>query len=291
MCCILSCFNRPSYSLIQDIATTNRDGMGIMWTDPKTGLTRWEKGLDEDAIHELSQHLPLPFLIHARLTTVGDSSPQLTHPFPIEQKPSLKLSGSAEAVLMHNGHVGEWRMVAEECGLQLPRKNPFGWSDTRVVASAIHNFGKDVVEAFSPSRFAILSGGEVELFGDWLDTKEEGIKSSSETCWVSRYGGSYAWGDDYVSGIVYGDNDKSTNKGAKSHHDLEGDDDDWSEDDIDAEARAMDMARESEEPGDYDYDYTRPVVMGPHADRANDRIHEMSDEDFAELMARDSVED
>ncbi len=181
MCCILAClFNHPTFGLVEDIGVANRDGMGVAWIDPTTGKIRWRKGLDELAVFQLTQTLPFPYVVHARMATVGDPGPALTHPFTIEHKPSLKLEGESDSILMHNGHVSEWRELAKAAGLQIPKEKPRGWSDTRAVASAVNAFGTDLLETLSPSRFALLSvENGLKQFGEWLDVSD-GIEASSD---------------------------------------------------------------------------------------------------------------
>lgn len=199
MCCILACFSqRPSSILIDNIATSNRDGLGVAWIDRETGTVKWSKGIKEEQVFALTQEIPFPFMIHARWATVGGATPRLTHPFPIQRKPNLALAGSADQVLMHNGHVDNWREVAKRIGLQLPPQ-PFGWSDSRVIAAAVHQHGKEVLKNFSPSRFSILSvKNGLEIIGDWLK-EGDGIYASSSTTpttWSTTYGLCDRSGDD-----------------------------------------------------------------------------------------------
>lgn len=182
MCCILACFSsRPSLAILTNIAEANRDGLGFAWIDRDRGTVRWRKGLKTAAdVHEWTERLPLPFVVHARWATAGGDSPQLTHPFPIEAKPSLALTGETSgAVLAHNGHVTDWENLGRSIGLQLP-PSPRGWSDTRVIAAMVARKGKGVLAGLG-CKFALLSvAGGLETIGDY-HTPAEGILASSST--------------------------------------------------------------------------------------------------------------
>lgn len=180
MCCILTCFStRASFNLISDASMMNSDGIGVAWINRRVGAVQWEKGLTAAKAHEITQNVPFPYMIHARMATVGGKDPVLTHPFPVSFKPSLSLAGAAKRVLMHNGHLAEWKDMARMIGLQLP-KNPRGWSDSRVIASAVHTVGTEVLKMLEGNRFALLSVDKgMELFGNWSKV-EDGIMASSD---------------------------------------------------------------------------------------------------------------
>ncbi len=184
MCCILACYSaRPSLEVIRNITENNNDGAGVAWIDRNARAARWRKGLTSAMeVFELTQDLPLPFIVHARWATLGGAEPQLTHPFPVEPKPSLALTGKARLVLAHNGHVSEWRQIAKSIGLKLP-PNPRGWSDTRVIAAMVSKHGKTSLKrkALYGQKFALLSAhAGLVIHGDF-QTVESGLYASSYT--------------------------------------------------------------------------------------------------------------
>ena len=162
MCCILASLKaRPSLAILRNIMANNRDGVGVAWIDRTFGVVRWRKGLKHaEDVHAITEKVPLPFFVHARFATAGGAKPGLTHPFPIEAKPSVALEGFAHKVLAHNGHVSDWPDMAKSIGLG---RNPAGWSDTRVVAAMVARKGTGILGTKVLGKFAVLSvrGGMV----------------------------------------------------------------------------------------------------------------------------------
>jgi hypothetical protein len=142
-------------------ADTNRDGGGIAWIEK--GRVRWEKGVDIWRILDLVKTVPLPFVIHFRMGTVGSKSGELCHPFPIEQKVPLDTKGKADAVLAHNGHWSDWQFICKKM-LQPPR--PKGeWSDSRAMARLAAIYGEKVLAMLPDQRIATLSKTGITLYG------------------------------------------------------------------------------------------------------------------------------
>jgi hypothetical protein len=162
MCCILAALKaRPSLQTLRNIMANNRDGVGVAWIDRTFGVVRWKKGLHKaEDVHTITERIPFPFFVHARFATAGGAKPGLTHPFPIETKPSVALEGCAPRVLAHNGHVSDWPEMAKSIGLG---RNPAGWSDTRVVAAMVARKGTGILGKTIHGKFAVLSvrGGMV----------------------------------------------------------------------------------------------------------------------------------
>ena len=190
MCCIIICEKeRVSFEVLWAADASNSDGLGIAWVSK--GAIRWRKGLDLDDCFQLAATIPLPYVIHARLATVGGEDKKLAHPFPIERSPRLQLKGKAKSVLFHNGHVSEWRALLSVAGMSALPKNPKGWSDSRAIAHVVAVRGASVLRELTGNRFAVLDKDKgVIRFGSWL--KKEGCFLSSDPI---AYG--YAYGSSF----------------------------------------------------------------------------------------------
>jgi hypothetical protein len=164
MCCIAACYlDRLTDELIDDMTATNQDGFGMAWIEK--GKVRWQKGLDDITAKLFARHLPLPYVAHARLATVGGNGNGLAHPFPIEKGSSIKLKGSANRVLFHNGHVSDWRAIVHASD---GRRGPIlgnKWSDSRALAHVVATRGKGLLRKLADNRFAILNKDGIERFG------------------------------------------------------------------------------------------------------------------------------
>jgi len=167
VCCILASLSaRPTLGTLRNIMASNKDGVGVAWIDRTFGVVRWKKGLQRaEDVHAITERVPFPFVVHARFATAGGATPGLTHPFPIEAKPSVALEGAAHKVLAHNGHVHDWEVMAKKLGLGW---NPRGWSDTRVVAAVVARRGTGILGKTVLGKFAVLSiRGGLQLTGEF----------------------------------------------------------------------------------------------------------------------------
>jgi len=153
----------------------NQDGGGAAWREPQTNgnpLVCWEKGLMKDAglarMKELVKVLPIPFILHFRIATIGGVKPNMTHPFPIDVNGPNELSGKTSGfVLFHNGTLRDWdkeaRMLAFHTGTRIPSGK---WSDSRAIAWMCSVVGNGLMEwypdqkglAFGPMGSDIFTG-------------------------------------------------------------------------------------------------------------------------------------
>lgn len=173
MCVILlSNKDRPSIEMIRSAWRQNDAGGGVAWRED--GFVRWEKGImNLEQMEELCLKVPLPFIAHFRIPSYGGKRESLCHPFPIEKKVSLALSGKTKGnVLFHNGHWGKWKESMLDAVIKSGIPVPVGkWSDTRAMAfhAAIYGlgilelidekavaFGPDVCEIFPGSGWKII---------------------------------------------------------------------------------------------------------------------------------------
>lgn len=195
MCVIFACYEKfPSEMMLERGANGNRDGAGVAWIDPKEKMVRWVKGLPSDA-KEVKKVLKgiksVPVLIHFRIASVGGAIKELTHPFPVTPTVSLANEGTAEKVLMHNGHWGSWRETTRDYCLKHNVKPPTGpFSDSRAMAFLAAKLGVSILPLLDMSdRIIVLNKeGNWNYWGNWYDAekhKEEGYLLSHEL-----YGGS-----------------------------------------------------------------------------------------------------
>lgn len=181
---------RPTPEQVAAMFEQNSDGCGFAWREKKGDETRvrWEKGLMtlEEAQKQCAE-LPLPFVAHFRIQTVGGKRAALCHPFPILKEVPLDLKGSTNGfVLFHNGHWNSWRNSVLEAVWKTGYKIPSGkWSDSRAMAWSAAHFGVAILE-FIDEKSAVISPEKLELTGkDWIDYEEKGLWVSN-TNWTHR---------------------------------------------------------------------------------------------------------
>lgn len=172
MCCIAACYrDRLTDDLIDSMLVWNQDGFGMAWIEK--GKVRWQKGLDTITAKLFARHLPLPYVAHARLATVGSEKFALAHPFPIERGSSTKLKGSARRVLFHNGHVSNWRALVRASDGKQTTSMGDKWSDSRAIAHVIATRGLKILDDLHGNRFAVLSPKGIVRYGDgWGQANE-----------------------------------------------------------------------------------------------------------------------
>lgn len=185
---------RPSDSMVERMWNHNHDGGGVAWRE--NGKVKWYKGLDLEAIQGLCRTLPMPYVAHFRLQSVGGLSPTLTHPFPIDDfNAGLDLSGETTgSVLFHNGTWGDWRNVVLNTAINAQVELPDGdWSDTRALAWAAKIYGKAILPIinektviFGPDflRITNLNAGWKKVDGVYCSNDFFDIKTVT-------YGGGY----------------------------------------------------------------------------------------------------
>lgn len=166
MCVILSCkVKHPTFSMLERAHAANPHGAGVAWL--KDGQVYWRKGLDAVQVSELITDgtLQFPYVVHFRLASVGEQSPELCHPFPIVDLSPTDLQGTASQVLFHNG---TWRDYESHL-LKMPLQGAV--SDTRVLAAwmAMNDKFADLMldHLGETSRFALFTENGPILYGRW----------------------------------------------------------------------------------------------------------------------------
>lgn len=169
---------RPTDEQVGKMFDVNPAGAGIAWREK--GVVRWKKGLELDEVTELCAKVPMPYVVHFRIPSVGGKTPFLCHPFPVTPEVPLELQGTTKGfVLFHNGHWGRWRESTLEAAVRSNTKVPGGkWSDTRAMAFHAHIYGSGILEMID-EKSVMFGPDKVEVFGAW--SKEGGL-------WVSNRG-------------------------------------------------------------------------------------------------------
>lgn len=174
---------RPRENMVRACWMANDDGGGVAFRGAQDGLVHWKKGLDLDEMIELAQTLPLPYVMHFRITSSGPSIDALTHPFPIDENAPTSLQGKTKgSVLFHNGHWARWRDLCLDAMFKGGRKMPGGsWSDTRAMAWLAGCFGIGFLEWVDEANRLVVFGpkGTLDFQGrGW--TQVEGIMCSND---------------------------------------------------------------------------------------------------------------
>lgn len=172
---------RPSELMLRAGMDQNDQGNGIAWREDKQ--VKWAKGLSDDELVDLAFAVPLPFICHFRIATVGGKLKELCHPFPIDNSPSVALTGATKgSMLFHNGHWSEWRRTICDATLQAKLKIPPGeWSDSRAMAYAVSIYGHNFANLLDDERVVIFgpSGDDLEVFGSGWEEGEDGVFCSN----------------------------------------------------------------------------------------------------------------
>jgi hypothetical protein len=153
---------------------TNSEGGGVAWRED--GYVHWHKGLDLEEMRKYCKNLPLPFIAHFRIASIGGKSKELCHPFPIEKDVPLVTKGKTNGfVLFHNGHWGAWKNDGKEAAFRSGTPIPPGkWSDTRAMAFVASIYGNGILEfidektvVFGPGPKDCNTTGKVDSTDGW----------------------------------------------------------------------------------------------------------------------------
>jgi hypothetical protein len=168
-------------------ASTNRDGAGVAWFDSAKKKICFKKHLDLPGVKSVldNEASGKSYAVHFRIATVGGVDPALTHPFTIEQTPSIEAEGEADSLLFQNGTCSDWRdMLLKSSlgsGVKIP---PPPWSDSRAIAFLCSVHGKHILSILGDhSRYLVFDAAEsasqrMMLWGDWHDY--EGFRFSNK---------------------------------------------------------------------------------------------------------------
>ena len=177
--------------ILKNAETTNPHGNG--YATLKNGKVSFEKGVTMELIWEKieSGDIVAPCIIHARITSIGETMPELTHPFIISENSDNIMSGTLkknESCFFHNGTYSQWKDLVLQTALGSGRKLPSGaMSDSRGLAYCLQTLGIQALEYLDTTdKFAILDKNGLSKFGKWFDVS--GVPSSNNYYEAYDYG-------------------------------------------------------------------------------------------------------
>lgn len=167
MCVIIGCVNqKPNKEIVDKCHRANSDGAGAMWFEGDKVC--YEKGLNNEQIFDLIQKIELPFVLHFRAASIGGKSEKLTHPFEMSVESPLKMKGSCDKAVVHNGTVSEWELLLAAAGIEKPIGEDI--SDSRAIAMIS---GKDNEKFLAKIKgnYIVADGstGDFRTYGDFRD--------------------------------------------------------------------------------------------------------------------------
>lgn len=185
MCIIFSSENqdsRPTLDELELAEKTNPHGAGIAWVEDNK--VHFIKNLDLTAedIDKVAKTKLGPMVIHFRITSSGETTSSLNHPYPVETEDLNRLKGTAGTIFAHNGTVDNyiWQRLLIDTDMGILPSGP--WSDTKALAycMAFYN-SKNILDVFeSDNRFITLnSKGILDRWGSW-EFMRKGLWSSNK---------------------------------------------------------------------------------------------------------------
>ena len=192
MCVITICKSkREDTENPKAMATDNPDGTGVIYY--KDGMPHYRKNIDIKEVLELNKTLEFPYAFHFRFVTVGKNK-LLTHPYEVSPKSELRMEGSAEALLMHNGHWGAWDDTILNYSVTTNKEPPGGdWSDSRAMAYLAGSIGPNVLKMLTGQKIALFKRDKkITIYGSgWEHGKE--ISYSNKNWETPRYNSQRDW--------------------------------------------------------------------------------------------------
>jgi hypothetical protein len=179
---------RPSPADVKAMWDQNPAGGGVAWreVESNTSTVKWRKGLDLEQMQGLNRDLPVPFVLHFRIPSSGSHDKELNHPFPLRDDVSVELSGSAPAVLFHNGTWREWKdrlwKTVQMNGLRLPDGQ---WNDSRAMAFLAHHHGPAVLELID-EKIVVFSVDSIKIYGSGWKYDADTMMFMSNDYWVRK---------------------------------------------------------------------------------------------------------
>jgi hypothetical protein len=166
--CVIFIVNktRPSDEMVTRAFDHNKDGVGAGWREGDEVC--WQKGITslEDA-KKLCRELPLPYVVHFRVASVGGVKQSLTHPFVIGKDASIALEGRTKSgILFHNGHWNDWNTKAMDAAIHSNSRVPGGgdWSDSRAMAWLVHIYGPGFMDLLTSQKAVIMTPKKTNIY-------------------------------------------------------------------------------------------------------------------------------
>lgn len=169
--------------ILKSAESMNPDGNG--YATLINGKVVFEKSVTMELIWQKIQDKEIiaPCVIHARITSVGKTLPELCHPFVVNESSHNALNGTIsddESVLFHNGTFSEYKDLVLQTAMGAGRHLPSGaMSDTRGIAFVLQTLGIEALEYIDTgfNKFAVLNSKGLKKFGNWVNVN--GIESSN----------------------------------------------------------------------------------------------------------------
>ena len=175
MCVIICCDKKSGHitkKMLKNAEESNNDGMGIAWIN-KNNKVQWVKGLNSKnmlkLIKKLKPSLKRGYIVHARIASIGDVCPTLTHPFEINNTANDSLTGESDVgVLFHNGTWTDYEEYMMKTLIKTNTKMYEGKnSDSRSMAFLAHKFGINFLSLITDQKIAVLTPKGIKRFGDF----------------------------------------------------------------------------------------------------------------------------
>jgi hypothetical protein len=173
MCVIILASKKSGHiskNMIKKAERANDHGMGIAWVN-QDNKVEWAKGLNSKSLIKLmrKRKIKFPYIIHARIASVGDICNELCHPFEISLNPSLDLTGTTDqGVLFHNGTWSDYNkfLLMTICSNNLKMYDGKN-SDSRSLAFLVKAHGTSILKTLPEQKIAILTPKGIQYFGDF----------------------------------------------------------------------------------------------------------------------------
>jgi hypothetical protein len=224
MCIILLAENKHlTKDILKKAENNNPHGSGIAWINQKTKKVEWIKAenLTADKIYKIikSKKIQLPYIVHFRITSIGETCDELCHPFSLNAKLNEnELSGSSEeGVLFHNGTMRSYKDHLDIIFNLNNEKLPSGKiSDSRTMSylASQKRLGFEYLErCTNGQKIAVLTPKGIKTFGDnWTNVKDTKCSNDHGMYYNACEGNifSYGFNDNDMYGFYNNQSGKSS---------------------------------------------------------------------------------
>lgn len=159
---------KPDKYFLDQGELENPHGGGIAYRRGHT--VHYVKNISANDMYKIIKKEEAPFLCHFRVATAGGVIPELCHPFPVSLTAPTTLSGTAEAVIAHNGSLRGWESLVVRAALSGNQIPGGPWSDTRAMAWFAAISGHAILN-FLGEKVAYLSGTSLHIYEKRLFTE------------------------------------------------------------------------------------------------------------------------
>ena len=181
MCLIITApqGNQIPKELLVDATNRNNDGWGIMYHDGQKIVTQKSHKPDADAIYELTRNNPHQTVVHLRMTTHGDNTPDNTHPFEIvPERLYMMHNGVIDVDVPHGSKKSDTRVVVEEYLKPLINNRP-----GRIHNTGFKNFLQKLIGTSSNRLVFLNDEGKLTYFNKRLGLEWKGLWCSNTYAW------------------------------------------------------------------------------------------------------------